>query len=245
MSITSNIQQNVSPSEPHLIDLLNLFKKDILLNFNAHHLGTIQSFDSSNQAANATINYKKTFFEYNADTANYQSVLVDYPVLSQCPVICLGGGKGSLTFPIQAGDECLILFNDRDLDNWFSGGSGSANSTARLHSFSDAIILVGVRSLANVLTNYDGSRVVLSNGTTLVGIGDSLIKIANQTYTLNGILQNLMTQLENLTTALSTLTVTGVLVGGANSGPPTNAATFTMINTNLTTIATHLGDLLE
>lgn len=155
------IQQNQIPNEPDLRDLLNLFRKQIMLGFNCHAIATIQSFDSTKQTASATVAYKKTVFNTNA-LGVYGPQLVDYPVLVDCPVICLGGGGGAITFPIANGDECLVLFNDRDIDNWFQGGgSGSAVATPRLHSFSDGLILVGLRSLSNVLVDYDNDGAAL------------------------------------------------------------------------------------
>lgn len=161
---TNTISQNLVPTEPSLRDLLDLFKKDILLSLNCHHIGTIKVFNPLNQTAIVSINYNKTYFEFDQITNTYLPKGENYPLLADCPVICLGGGLSSLTFPILPGDECLVLFNDRDLDNWFIGGTGAPNATARLHSFSDGIIIVGIRSLPHVLSNYDPLNVVLKNG---------------------------------------------------------------------------------
>ncbi len=165
------ITQNLVPNEPELKDLLNQHAKSLGLSINCHHIGTVQSFDETVQTARVTINYKKTFFEPDA-TGNYQAVLRDYPLLIDCPVVTLAGGTGALTFPIASGDECLVLFNDRDLDNWFAGSSGSAVATPRLHSFSDAMVLVGVRSLANVIPLYSTSAVELRtlDGATKIAV---------------------------------------------------------------------------
>ena len=112
-------------------------------------------------------------------TGVYGPKLVDYPFLADCPVIALGGGNGALTFPITTGDDCLVFFNDRDIDSWFSGSSTSAPATLRLHSFSDGIILVGLRSLNNVLVNYSGSNVELrtKDGLTKISIAGDGSKI--------------------------------------------------------------------
>lgn len=145
---------NQSPTDPTLSDVLNSLKKDILFSINCHHLGTVQSFNEEEQTVSVTINYKKTYYRLNSATGLYDPLLVDYPILAQCPVIVLGGGIGALTFPIAVGDECLVLFNDRDLDNWFNGSAGGVVATPRIHSFSDAIVLVGLRSLNTVLEDY-------------------------------------------------------------------------------------------
>lgn len=227
----STIQQNLIPNEPELKDLFDLWRKEILLDFNCHHIGTIQSFNASNQTASVTINYKQTNFNFNETTGIYDPVLMDYPILAEAPVLVLGGGSGSLTFPIRVGDECLILFNDRDLDNWFVGGTGSPNGTARLHSYADAIVLVGLRSLPNSLASYDSTRVVIQNGTTSIGLGASLIQIQNATQNLNSILQNLISTLSSL---MTTPTI-----------PGTPATLDPSVIAQLTVIATDLSELLE
>ncbi len=159
--VASTIRQNQIPNEPQLKDLLDLFKKDLLINVNCHHVASIQTFNPVNQTATATVNYKKTVFEPSALEGGYVPVLKDYPVLLDCPVVCIGGGNGALTFPVSAGDECVVMFNDRDIDNWLQGSSASAVATPRLHSFSDGIILVGIRSLANVIPSYSSTHVEL------------------------------------------------------------------------------------
>lgn len=160
---------NLLPNEPGLKDLLDYFGKQLKLEINCHHIGTIKSFDSANQTAQITINYTKTFQQLTSN-GNVNVITSNYPLLAECPVICLGGGAGSLTFPISEGDECLVLFNDRDLDNWFNGSSSSAPNTPRLHSFADAVALVGLRSLAKVLTSYPTNAVSLNYGVNNVQI---------------------------------------------------------------------------
>lgn len=225
-----SIVQNPKVTEPNLSDLLGLLKKDILLSLFCHAIGTVQSFDSAKQTVTATINYKKTYLRQD-QAGQFNPVLVDYPILLDVPVVILGGGNANLTFPIAQGDECLILFNDRDIDNWFQSGQVGPVASNRLHSFSDGFALIGVRSLARSLAGYDTSRAVLANGTTLVGVSASKVKIANALHTLNGLLQSLISQIQ-------LITVSGVTTGPGVSGPPVNAAA-------LAAIATQIGTLLE
>lgn len=177
-----SIQQNIVPSKVDVADLLNLFRKDLLLNLNCHHIGTIKSFDPTKQTATATINYKKSFLVPNNRTGAYETKLVDYPIPLDSPVIFLGGGLGSLTFPVTSGDECLILFNDRDMDGWFQGNNNAPVSTPRLHSFSDAIILVGLRSQPNVITDFNNDGVELRYGPTKITLTeDSFLATVGET----------------------------------------------------------------
>lgn len=148
--------QNQIPNEPDLMAAFDLVRKDILINLNCMHLGTIQSFDPVKQLATVTINYKRTFYE--PVNGLYKPKTVAYPVLTDRPVVILGGGNGYTTYPIEKGDECLVLFNDRDINNWYAGSNTSPVATARLHSFSDGFVLVGVKSKANVLEDYNADE---------------------------------------------------------------------------------------
>lgn len=199
MSPISNTPQIPFVTDFNLTDALNLSKKDIFLSMNCHAIGTIQSFTASNQTASATIAYQKVFFRVNSTTQAYEPYLLPYPLLIDAPVICLGGGAAALTFPITAGDECLILFNDRDIDNWFASNTGGAPATARSHAFTDGFILVGIRSLSNVIENYDTANVVIQNDQAKVAIGPSLIRISNATQDLKTILVALVNAIETAT----------------------------------------------
>lgn len=238
------IPSNNKKVEPTLADLLQLQKKDILLSLNCHHIATITEFDSSAQTVKCQINYKKTFFEQGAD-GTQRVVLRDYPPLIDVPVIVLGGGPFRITFPIAAGDTCLLLFNDRDMDNWFSGSNGGPVASGRLHSISDAIALVGLNSKASPVPNYDDTRAGISNGETMVMIGEELVKIANAGTTLNTLLQQLIVNIQALVTQTALITVSGVTTGPGASGVPVNAATITAISTQLTTTANNIAGLLE
>ncbi len=238
------VRQNLVPTDPQLQDLLDLVKRDIMISLACHHVGTIQNFDAAKQTAQVTINYKKTYFQ--RDSAGlYQPVLVNYPMLIDCPVIFLGGGEASLTMPVAKGDECIVMFNDRDIDNWFSSGQVGPVATSRLHSLSDGIALVGVRSLQNVLTAFDTTRAVLQYGTTMVGVGSTLVKIANNQFTLNTLLQELIGEINDLITQTAAITVTGVTTGPGVSGVPANAAVIAAISTQLAATAQKIGELLE
>ena len=195
----------------------------------------------------ATVNYTKTTFELNQVSGLYSAVQVSYPLLIDCPIIVIGGGTAHATFPITKGDECLLLFNDRDIDNWYSTGQVGPLASSRLHGFADAFALVGVKSTPNLLTGYDTVRAIFTDGVIKVGINPSNHKatITNGTYTLNGVLQNILTQLQNLANACALITVSGVTTGAGVSAVPVNAATLSAVATQLATYATQLGSFIE
>ena len=215
------IQLNRIPNDPSLKDLLDTLKKDIMLSLNSHHLATVQSFNATDLTLVATINYSKTYFTKNPKTLEYVPFLVPYPTLTDVPYLMIGGGGAGLNIPIKQGDQCLILFNDRDIDNWFAGATTGPVATPRLHSLADGLALVFLQDF----TGYDATKLLLTNGNASVGINPTTNKatIFNQTFNYSVLFQNLLTQLASLATA------TG------NTG----------IATAITTLATEFAQLLE
>ena len=75
-----------------------------------------------------------------------QSQAVDLPMLVDVPVVFPSGGGFTLTHPIKAGDECLVVFSSRCIDGWWQGGGIGEAPDNRMHDLSDGICLVGPRS---------------------------------------------------------------------------------------------------
>lgn len=163
------LNQNLIPNEDvSLTDLLNLHEKGIKLSLNCHHVGIIDSFDATTQTARVKLVYKKSYLEPDSRGV-YKVVPKEYPLLLDVPVVFLGGGQTALTFPVTKGDECLVLFNDRAIDSWFSAGSvGAEVPSTRLHSISDGFALVGIRSVPKVVKGFDTDGVAIRHGTTKI-----------------------------------------------------------------------------
>lgn len=80
---------------------------------------------------------------------------LDYPLLTDVPVLILGGGQHFLSMPIQAGDECIVLFSDVCMDAWWQSGEVQGQIIARQHDLSDGFAIVGFRSRPNALSNLN------------------------------------------------------------------------------------------
>lgn len=187
--------QNKFPTTFDLKSLLDLVKRDTMLSINCHAVGTIQSFDPEKQTAEITVNYKQVFY----GAAGTEPTLKDYPILLDCPVVTMSGGDGALTFPIAQGDTCLVLFNDRDITDWFSGGQVGPPPTPRAHSFADAFGLVGVRSMANPIDDYDADKTCLRHGDTKVRLGLK-VNIENDVSSLLTVINGLISVIETIVT---------------------------------------------
>lgn len=173
-----------SPISPDLRTVLAALKQEIFYTLNCHEVGEIVSFDATSQSASVQVSVLKQIVEGD------QYKQVPYPVLADCPVMFLGGGPASLRFPVAKGDPCLVLFNDRDLDNWFTTGNKVMPNSGRAHDLSDGLVIVGFRNKAGLLKNFstDNAELVLGDfklsiapdGTVqLVGKNGTIIQVKN------------------------------------------------------------------
>lgn len=121
--------------------------------------GIIVEFDAVNQLAQVQPAIKRIFRQERTDEVLL--VPTALPVLINVPVIFPRGGGFSLTFPVKPGDECLIEFCERCIDDWHETGEVKKPTSKRFHSLSDAVCFVGISSKPNKIPNYDADNVEL------------------------------------------------------------------------------------
>ena len=47
--------------------------------------------------------------------------------------------------------ECILLFNDREIETWFINGGSNIQAYPRMHDLTDAVAIVGIRSLPQMI----------------------------------------------------------------------------------------------
>ena len=185
-------------SEPDLTTLLQGVKDDIFATLNCAQIGTIQSFNAAKQTATVSLNFRRVVYNQTQqlDAPPAPPAVIAYPLLTDVPVFVLNGGGAVMTMPIGAGDTCILLFNDRNLDTWYSTGAIAQPLTPRAHSLSDGMALVGVRSLANLIAGYSTTAAELKYGGGVVSVNAKL-GLSNASISLLSVLSNLITTLQN------------------------------------------------
>ncbi len=136
------------PSEQSLYTLMQSLKREILKDCNCAKVGVIQSFDAAKQEVTVQV----AFTQVTSIAPDGTQTLAAYPLLLNVPVLFPGGGGITLTFPVAQGDECLVVFNDRQIDNWLVSGPGLPPTVGRVHDLSDGIAIVGLRNNTRALT---------------------------------------------------------------------------------------------
>lgn len=114
--------------------------------------GIIASFDPVTQMASVQPAIQRVFTENGA---------VNLPLCVDVPVAFPGGGGYFLTFPVQPGDECILLFSERAIDLWHVQGGTRPPAEYRLHDLSDGMALVGLNSQPNKIPAFSAANTEL------------------------------------------------------------------------------------
>lgn len=213
-----NIQNKFTQlgSEPDFTLVLKSVINKIGLELNCVRVGIIQSFNAEDLTAEVLIANKKTLGINQDGTQNTRDyALITANICYCCPFI---------TYPITAGEECILLFNDREIESWFISGQVQPEAYTRMHDLTDCIAIVGLRSMAKMITIladtlhlfYAGSDIQINEAITINSKNggnikaDSLITIANSAQNLGTLIQSLITAIEGITINTSGLDQTSI-----------------------------------
>ena len=158
---------------PDLTSVMGFFKRSIMADINKVSIGIIKGFDSSNQTASIQLVYKRVIGDQ----------FMDYPLLVNAPCVHFqsGGGNHRITNPVAQGDMAIVLFCDRDIDNWFSGSNSAPPNSERMHDLSDGIAIVG---LGRGMPNFNVAGPEMRSGNCGVRVSPSGVTIANNIFSL-------------------------------------------------------------
>lgn len=122
---------------------------------------------------------------------------VNLPLLVDVPIVWPRAGGFALTFPIQPGDEVLVVFGSRCIDSWWQSGGVGAPAEARMHDLSDGFAILAPTSQPKKFANVSTANVQLrdESGSTYAEItpdgkarivGASAIDIEAPTINITG-----------------------------------------------------------
>lgn len=185
--------------------------------------GIIQSFDPD--AVTAVVQPAIRYIERDNDGNKSTK---DYPLLVDVPVVFPRGGGCTLTFPVKAGDECLVIFADRCIDFWWQSGGIQEPVDGRMHDLSDAFCIVGPQSQAKKIGGISTTAAQLrtDDGSAIIELAaGGAVTITSPQITINGPLQvngEITSTGDQLAGGISQIGHThgGVEPGGGSTGAP-------------------------
>ena len=194
------------------LGLLAALKADIFATFHCIKIGKIEKVTPGEQTVEVSLTMRRPA----ADGTS-----TEYPLLVDVPYFVLQGGGAYIDMPIKAGDYCLVLFSDRDIDIWWSTANVADPATTRKHDLSDGIAIVGLNPKTAPLEMAGTSMGLIA--------ADKKVRIKNDIETLFSLMGDLIDAVSELTT-----------YGSPNSHSVTAASKAT-----LSAIKTRFESLLE
>lgn len=89
--------------------------------------------------------------------------LLQMPVLQDVPVMFPCAGGFTITHPIKKGDECFVVFADRNIDLWWQSGGIQNPFDMRKHDLSDGFAFFRPQSQTNKITGISTEDLEIRN----------------------------------------------------------------------------------
>lgn len=145
------------------LSVLEAQKSDIFSTFHCVQIGKIEKVTPEEQTVEVTLQIRRPALDGTSSAI---------PLLVDVPYMVLQGGGAYIDLPISPGDYCIVLFNDRDIDVWWSTANMADPATTRKHDLSDGIAIVGLNPKPSPLP-MQGSTVGLRGGPNKVNIDNA------------------------------------------------------------------------
>lgn len=155
----------------------NIIKK---VNFNLRCCipGVIQQYDPKTNTASIQPAIREEIVNED-NTVQYMNL----PILVNVPIIFQSCSIGSIKMLLKQGDECLVLFSDLSIDNFWKYANVQNPIEVRRHDLSDGIAIPCVLSQPNTKP-FNGTGVEITSGESKISIANNGITFSDQNGTI-------------------------------------------------------------
>lgn len=152
-----------------LVEVLRAFQQETISKLNVMKIGIIDEVLENNEVK-CLITNKRLLRTNDDGTCVWQ----DYPPIF-ARVWYMGTATENMSYPITPQNPCLLLFNDREIDSYFSTGEVSPLCDFRMHSINDAICIPLYRPETNPKEMQINASVCNINAETINLTGNVVI----------------------------------------------------------------------
>ena len=155
----------------------NIIKK---VNFNLRCCipGVIQQYDPKTNTASIQPAIREEIVNED-NTVQYMNL----PILVNVPIIFPSCSIGSIKMLLKQGDECLVLFSDLSIDNFWKYANVQNPIEVRRHDLSDGIAIPCVLSQPNT-KQFNGTGIEITSGGSKISITKGGITFTDQNGTI-------------------------------------------------------------
>lgn len=152
---------NYKASVPDISNVIQFNALKTASELNCMRIATVEEVHYDDLTVTVRLLNKRTLGNNPDGTPNVRDyALIRAKICFCCPFI---------TFPIAKGDDCVLLFSDREIESWFINGDAQPVNYQRMHDLTDAFAIFGIRSLPKMIEiaqdclHLNNSKVVAEN----------------------------------------------------------------------------------
>jgi len=127
------------------------------------------------------------------------------PEITNVPVIFPRTGNFSMHYPLNAGDNVMIMFSERSIDQWLTTGGQVTPNDPRKFDLSDAIAIPGLYPFSEASPAEDNTSFTIQIGSTKLKLDPS------GTFCFHGVSEELMNIIDELFSLISAITTTVIV----------------------------------
>ena len=190
----ASIPQNI----PELSDVIRTLIDNALVDLNVCMPGKVVKYDPSKQYASVQPLPTQSFIDGSAKP---------FPVIPLVPVKWpRANGKAMfIHMPLSPGDDVVLVFSQRSLDNWKISGGVYDPDDYRMHHATDCYALVGGSAMPDSFqpSTTDSIEIVNGESSVIVQPGGTF-KVKNNENELIDVLNQIATQVQTFVQTIST-----------------------------------------
>lgn len=169
---------NYKASVPDISEVVKYNGLRMASDLNCMRIATVEEVHYEDLTVSVKLLNKRTLGQNADGTPNVR----DYALIRAKICYC----SPFITFPISVGDDCVLLFSDREIESWFINGDAQPVNHQRMHDLTDAFAIFGIRSLPKMieLTDAEKNGVFIQSLHAKNGVSGTFVSKDNKTVTV-------------------------------------------------------------
>lgn len=141
---------------PSLADVLKVAMEGFGRGLHVAMPGVVETYDETTQKADIKPQVQQLVIDLDGNEE-----LLELPVVPNVPVVFPRGGGYFVSFPLQKGDQVLLVICDRELNTWKSVGGDPEPKDPRQHALPDAVAIPGCYPFTDSLSEAHADNMAL------------------------------------------------------------------------------------
>ena len=201
----------------------------------------VDEFDATRQRVSAIPAIRAKFIDPETNQASY----IEYPKITNIPLAIIKSAGLKITYPIEKGQNCTLLFSQRSIDNFILAGGiqdpfdtkNPQRTQIRCMDLTDALCFPGLITDAETITDYatDAIEIRSADNTTKVSVKENSLKLLQGSASIE-------LAEGNINMSAATINITGTEAVNITS-PATGIGTVTTIDSKGFLTHAHKGRL--